>query len=154
MLKINIIIITIMTAYFSGAMRDLSYNVLSKEISDNKGSPGLSADYYVSIQENINIEELKRLVCNIVYKEKIDQYKRIGVYIFFRLEKMPIIEPTDPQMPKEFKQLIGAYIQGPYRNKAVGRLIIWMDEKGNPPRKGHQIEINYFHKKDCECNSR
>jgi hypothetical protein len=96
----------------------------------------------ISIQKSVNSDDLKKIICKVIYKEHLDKYRAINLVVYYQLTTL---KGVPDKLRSE--RLICFYLWNSVIKDNPGHLYIVRDGKGIRIDPGINLIFNY--KKDC-----
>jgi hypothetical protein len=131
-------------------LEDSPYRVLHIDRWEDMGEPGQNVYCVISLPASVNVEQLKKAICEVIHREKFGNYSKVRIAVFYGIKEYLEI-PIDPIIPPNLDYGVGLYSSNPDIDKP-GQLIVALDENGKPFKDGY-LHLEFDHRKDCGCKS-
>jgi hypothetical protein len=117
---------------------ELPYHLLG--VDKDQIGPNRFLSYYVSVDQRLDSDEMKKLVCRVLRKEPPKEYERLSVRIYFRATDYRSEETLE-----SFRRVLGSYHWKAELINYDWTLHVVQDKMGNPIT----VSVPFDHQKDC-----
>src|SRR5262245_13220634 len=90
-------------------------------------------DYNISVEQNLDVTNIRNTICQLLKSEKPTAYEILGVTIYYKLDRYIPEEGMDARLAAEFRERrIAQYHWNKDSPKDKRRLAVTKDAKGQP----------------------